>query len=35
MEELFDYECELGVAAETIIGMKRPRCTLPYSDQGE
>ncbi|WP_102830645.1 N4-gp56 family major capsid protein [Bartonella bovis] len=34
VEELFDYERRFGVAAKTIIGMKKSRYTLPYSDQG-
>ncbi|EJF90942.1 N4-gp56 family major capsid protein [Bartonella melophagi] len=34
VEEVFDYEREFGVAAKTIIGMKKSRYSLPYSDQG-
>ncbi|WP_375650128.1 N4-gp56 family major capsid protein, partial [Bartonella sp. MU70NMGDW] len=34
VEELFDYQREFGVAAKTIIGMKKSRYTLPHSDQG-
>ncbi|WP_375655366.1 N4-gp56 family major capsid protein [Bartonella sp. AA83SXKL] len=34
VEELFDYQREFGLAAKTIIGMKKSRYTLPHSDQG-
>ncbi|WP_455480481.1 N4-gp56 family major capsid protein [Bartonella sp. B12(2025)] len=34
VEELFDYQREFGVAAKTIIGMKKSRYTLPHSNQG-
>lgn len=34
VEELFDYEREFGVAAKTIIGMKKTCFTLPGSMQG-
>ncbi|MGL2348496.1 N4-gp56 family major capsid protein [Helicobacter pylori] len=34
VEELFDYEREFGVAAKTIIGMKKPVFQLPGSGQG-
>ncbi|WP_142416429.1 N4-gp56 family major capsid protein [Bartonella massiliensis] len=34
VEELFDYQREFGVAAKTIIGMKKSRYVLPHSDQG-
>ncbi|WP_208541681.1 N4-gp56 family major capsid protein [Bartonella capreoli] len=34
VEELFDYERRFGVAAKTIIGMKKSRYALPYSNQG-
>ncbi|KEG17444.1 N4-gp56 family major capsid protein [Bartonella bacilliformis] len=35
VEELFDYEREFGVAAKTIIGMKKTCYHLPNSEQGE
>ncbi|MCZ2328875.1 N4-gp56 family major capsid protein [Bartonella sp. F02] len=34
VEELFDYEREFGVAAKTIIGMKKTRFEIPSSSQG-
>ncbi|WP_019222658.1 N4-gp56 family major capsid protein [Bartonella rattaustraliani] len=34
VEELFDYEREFGVAAKTIIGMKKTCYNLPRSKQG-
>ncbi|OPB31561.1 N4-gp56 family major capsid protein [Bartonella sp. AR 15-3] len=34
VEKLFDYEREFGIAAKTIIGMKKSRYTLPHSEQG-
>ncbi|MBB4076219.1 N4-gp56 family major capsid protein [Bartonella fuyuanensis] len=34
VEELFDYEREFGVAAKTIIGVKKTCFTLPGSAQG-
>lgn len=34
VEELFDYERELGVAAKTLIGMKKTNFKLPGSDVG-
>ncbi|ATO57045.1 major capsid protein, N4-gp56 family [Bartonella sp. 1-1C] len=33
-EEFFDYKREFGIAAKTIIGMKKSWYTLPYSKQG-
>ncbi|AQX21029.1 major capsid protein, N4-gp56 family [Bartonella sp. CDC_skunk] len=34
VEKLFDYDSEFGIAAKTIIGMKKSRYTLAYSTQG-
>ncbi|WP_208541415.1 N4-gp56 family major capsid protein [Bartonella capreoli] len=35
VEKMFDYESKFGVLTRTIIGMKKSRYTLSYSNQGE